>query len=91
MNFEEAAQQAKNFTNRPEDDELLKLYALFKQGTVGDCNTGKISLILMKLLILVFKDRPGFMDFKGKAKWDSWKELKGMPTLSWYQLPRSLI
>lgn len=43
------------------DDEQLSLYANFKQGTVGDVNT----------------DRPGMLDFKGKAKWDAWNKLKG--------------
>lgn len=43
------------------DDEQLSLYANFKQGTIGDVNT----------------DRPGMLDFKGKAKWDAWNKLKG--------------
>lgn len=46
---------------RPNDDELLKLYGLFKQATVGDNNTSK----------------PGFLDLKGKYKWEAWNELKG--------------
>ena len=44
------------------DEKKLDIYALFKQGTVGDCNT----------------DRPGMLDFKGKAKWDAWNAKKGM-------------
>ena len=43
------------------DDELLQVYSLFKQGSVGDCNT----------------DKPGMLDFKGKAKWEAWNKLKG--------------
>ena len=44
------------------DDELLQLYSLFKQATVGDVNT----------------DRPGGMlNIKEKAKWDAWEKLKG--------------
>lgn len=39
----------------------LILYALFKQGTVGDVNTS----------------RPGVFDLKGKAKWDAWDKQKG--------------
>jgi diazepam-binding inhibitor (GABA receptor modulator, acyl-CoA-binding protein) len=38
--FEIAAEEAKNFTKKPSNDEMLKLYALYKQGTAGDCNTG---------------------------------------------------
>ena len=45
-----------------EDAKKLDIYALFKQGTVGDVNT----------------ERPGMLDFKGKAKWDAWKAKEGM-------------
>jgi acyl-CoA-binding protein len=40
---------------------LLKLYALFKQGSLGD-NTDK---------------KPGFSDMVGRAKWEAWTTLKG--------------
>jgi len=43
------------------DDKKLEVYALFKQATVGDTNT----------------ERPGMLDFKGKAKWDAWNGKKG--------------
>jgi hypothetical protein len=38
--FNEAAQSVKNLTKRPSDEELLEAYALYKQATVGDNNTG---------------------------------------------------
>jgi acyl-CoA-binding protein len=38
--FNQAAADVKNLTKRPSDSELLELYALFKQATVGDNNTG---------------------------------------------------
>jgi len=41
----------------------LQIYALYKQATEGECN----------------KPKPGMMDFKGKAMWDAWTGLKGMP------------
>ena len=46
------------------DDKKLEIYALFKQGSVGDINT----------------ERPGMfsVDFKAKAKWDAWNTKKGM-------------
>ena len=44
------------------NDLKLKLYAHFKQATVGD----------------VTGERPGFMDFAGGAKFDAWSKLKGM-------------
>jgi acyl-CoA-binding protein len=38
--FNQAAEKVKNLTKRPSDEELLELYALYKQATVGDNNTG---------------------------------------------------
>lgn len=39
--FDKAAEDVKTLTTSPGNDDLLVLYALFKQGTVGDCNTSK--------------------------------------------------
>ncbi|CCG24939.1 Acb1 protein [Candida orthopsilosis Co 90-125] len=61
--FEEKANTVSNLAKRPNDDELLKLYGLYKQATVGDNTT----------------DKPGTFDFKGKYKWQSWKDLEGTP------------
>jgi len=61
--FLKAAEDVKNLQQTPTDDELLELYALYKQSTVGDVNT----------------PRPGsLLDFKGKAKWDAWNGKKGI-------------
>ena len=43
-------------------DRLLRLYALYKQATVGD----------------VAGARPGVLDFKGRAKYDAWAGARGM-------------
>ncbi len=59
--FEQAVTKSKNLTQRPANDELLKLYALYKQATEGDNN----------------EVRPGGFDFKAIAKHDAWAELKG--------------
>lgn len=40
--FAEAAEVVQAFTKRPTDEELLELYALFKQGTVGNNNTSEL-------------------------------------------------
>lgn len=64
MNFGEAAEAAKNLETKPSNDDLLILYSLFKQATVGDCNTAA----------------PGMLDFTGKAKWNAWNKLKGTPS-----------
>ncbi|KAJ8288438.1 hypothetical protein COCON_G00010970 [Conger conger] len=60
--FDQVAGDVKKMKTRPEDQELLDLYGLYKQATVGDINT----------------DKPGVMDLKGKAKWDAWNSRKGM-------------
>ncbi|AYB32812.1 acyl-CoA-binding protein [Chryseolinea soli] len=59
--FDAAVERSKTFTKRPTNEELLRLYGLFKQATEGDA-TG---------------DRPGGFDFKAIAKFDAWEELKG--------------
>ncbi|KAJ5913418.1 hypothetical protein N7504_002301 [Penicillium tannophilum] len=59
--FDEAAKDVNNLKAKPSNDQLLKLYGLYKQATVGDVNT----------------ERPGAMNFKEKYKWDAWKELEG--------------
>jgi acyl-CoA-binding protein len=59
--FEKAAAAAKSLPERPDDAALLKLYALYKQGSLGD----------------VQGDRPGFFDFVGAAKYEAWEKLEG--------------
>lgn len=60
--FDQAVADSKNLPERPDNMTLLKIYALFKQASVGDA-TG---------------ERPGFTDMVGRAKWDAWDALKGM-------------
>ena len=59
--FEQAVAESKNLPERPDNMTLLKLYALYKQGSAGDVE-GK---------------RPGFTDMVGRAKFDAWAALKG--------------
>lgn len=59
--FEQAQADSKNLSERPDNMTLLKIYALFKQGSSGDVD-GK---------------RPGFTDMVGRAKFDAWDALKG--------------
>ena len=60
-NFEAAVANSKNISERPDNATMLKLYALYKQGTAGD-NAEK---------------KPGFSDMVGRAKWDAWNGMKG--------------
>lgn len=62
--FEQAAHDLKRLGERPDNDTLLKLYALYKQGAEGD----------------VHGERPGFFDFVGTAKYEAWARLQGVPT-----------
>ncbi|MFC4426942.1 acyl-CoA-binding protein [Deinococcus navajonensis] len=59
--FEQAQQEVKTLTRKPGNDVLLKLYALYKQGSEGD----------------VKGTRPGGFDFVGGAKYDAWAALQG--------------
>jgi acyl-CoA-binding protein len=59
--FEEAAKTAMNLAERPDNDTLLRLYALYKQGSSGDVSGPK----------------PGFFDFVGTAKYEAWAKLAG--------------
>jgi acyl-CoA-binding protein len=61
VNFEKAAAAAKSLPERPDDQTMLRLYALFKQGSVGDVQGSK----------------PGFFDFVGAAKYEAWEKLQG--------------
>lgn len=59
--FRSASERVKSLTTRPTNEQLLELYALYKQGTDGDV-TGA---------------RPGMFDLKGRAKYDAWAGKKG--------------
>ncbi|KAL7309064.1 acyl-CoA-binding protein (ACBP)/diazepam binding inhibitor (DBI)/endozepine (EP) [Mucor circinelloides] len=39
--FNTAAEEVKNLASKPSDNQLLELYGLFKQATVGDNTTSK--------------------------------------------------
>lgn len=59
--FEQAAKDVQSLSERPDNDTLLRLYALYKQGSEGDVSGAK----------------PGFFDFVGTAKYEAWAKLKG--------------
>lgn len=59
--FDAASASSKELPERPSDENLLKIYALYKQATSGD----------------VTGDRPGLFDFVAGAKFDAWEALKG--------------
>jgi acyl-CoA-binding protein len=59
--FDKAVADSKTLPERPDNQTMLKMYALYKQATNGD----------------VSGTRPGFTDMVGRAKWDAWNEIKG--------------
>lgn len=59
--FEQASKDVQKLTERPDNDTLLRLYALYKQGSEGDVSGPK----------------PGFFDFVGTAKYEAWGKLAG--------------
>jgi carboxylesterase len=61
--FVSAQARVKALKSTPAADELLELYSLYKQGTSGD----------------VQGERPGMLDFKGRAKYDAWSARRGTP------------
>ena len=59
--FQTAVEKTKTFTKRPDNQELLDLYGLFKQATDGDASG----------------ERPGGFDLKAIMKFDAWEKNKG--------------
>ncbi len=60
--FETAVANSKTLAEKPDNETLLKLYALYKQSTEGD----------------VAGEAPtNPFDFVAKAKYNAWEELKG--------------
>ena len=59
--FEQAAKDIHALEQRPDNETLLRLYGLYKQGAEGDVSGPK----------------PGFFDFVGTAKYEAWAKLKG--------------
>lgn len=60
--FEAAAAQSKTLRKAPDNDTLLALYGLYKQGSIGDVSGA----------------RPGVMDMVGRAKYDAWAGRRGL-------------
>ena len=59
--FDQAVIRSRELTEKPANEDLLKLYGYFKQATEGN----------------VTGERPGGYDFKAAAKYDAWSSLNG--------------
>ncbi|WP_375503625.1 acyl-CoA-binding protein [uncultured Jatrophihabitans sp.] len=60
--FQQAQVDVKTLSSKPSNDDLLRLYALFKQGAAGDATGAK---------------KPGRFDLVGKAKYEAWTKVAG--------------
>lgn len=61
--FNLACKNVKYLNNTPDNDQLLMLYGLYKQSTIGNCNENKPT---------------SFFDLKASKKWDAWNNLKDL-------------
>ncbi|CAL0311744.1 hypothetical protein Lal_00027483 [Lupinus albus] len=59
--FEQYALKAKSLPDTTTNENLLIIYGLYKQATVGPVNTS----------------RPGIFYQRDRAKWDAWKAVEG--------------
>jgi len=59
--FAKAQRDVNGLAERPDNNTMLKLYALYKQATQGDAAG----------------ERPGSFDFVRRAKFDAWSAIKG--------------
>lgn len=59
--FQAAVANSKTLSEKPDNETLLKLYSLYKQGTEGDAG----------------EDSSNPFDFVAKAKYNAWSALKG--------------
>jgi len=60
--FEQSATEARGFTFKPTNEELLELYGLYKQAKEGDNNTAQ----------------PWQIQMEAYAKWTAWNSRKGL-------------
>jgi diazepam-binding inhibitor (GABA receptor modulator, acyl-CoA-binding protein) len=60
--FLKKVEEVRNLTYKPENEELLELYAFFKQSTEGNCT----------------KDEPSYFNLKERAKYFEWKKIENM-------------
>jgi diazepam-binding inhibitor (GABA receptor modulator, acyl-CoA-binding protein) len=60
--FEAARELTQTFTEKPDNQTLLKLYSYYKQGSEGDVN---------------IEEPTNMFDFVAKAKYNAWNALKG--------------
>jgi diazepam-binding inhibitor (GABA receptor modulating acyl-CoA-binding protein) len=63
VQFTNACNTVTRLKTKPSDDDLCKLYGLYKQAVFGNNTTSEPT---------------GIFDIKGKRKWTAWNENKGL-------------
>lgn len=59
--FAQAQQDVNSLAQRPDNEVMLRLYALYKQATQGDATS----------------ESPSAFDFVRRAKFDAWSKIRG--------------
>ena len=57
--FETAVEEVKNLPNKPQQEDLLKLYGLYKRVTLGLCNI----------------EKPWALQIEASLKWNAWNDV----------------
>jgi diazepam-binding inhibitor (GABA receptor modulator, acyl-CoA-binding protein) len=60
--LQNAEARLRTLTTAPTNEELLEIYALYKQALLGDC----------------LQPKPGIFDVKAQFKWKAWKAKAGL-------------
>lgn len=61
MDFVTAVDKVKTLKTKPDNYTLGRIYGLYKQATIGDCNIAQ----------------PWAVQVEARAKWDAWNNEKG--------------
>ena len=62
--FEIAIVEVKKLPTKPKQEDLLKLYGLYKQSTVGVCNI----------------EKPWSVQIEASLKWNAWNDVSSLTT-----------
>ncbi|XP_037940411.1 acyl-CoA-binding protein [Teleopsis dalmanni] len=59
LTFEEIVEKARNFKQKPTQEEFLEFYGYYKQATAGDCDSDEPEDPIKKALWQAWKDKAG--------------------------------
>ncbi|XP_039275055.1 acyl-CoA-binding protein homolog, partial [Nilaparvata lugens] len=78
--FRRSSSRVRDLTQKPNDDELLELYGLFKQATEGDNTTGLVYILHFFVCYIIIKlvNKTKLKSSTKEDKWDAWTARKGL-------------